>query len=163
MFDVLIIGAGPSGATAATVLARAGARVCLIDRAAFPRPKLCGDTLNPGALGILRRLELAACVEQQGLAVHGMRVTGEGVVVEGRYPGGLRGLAISREELDLALVQAASRVGAEFREQVVARTPMLRADRAGSIVGGAACSTSDSSAFEISARVTIAADGRRSA
>ena len=66
-FDVLVVGAGPSGATAATVLARAGARVCLIDRAAFPRPKLCGDTLNPGALAILRRLDLAGCVEPRGL------------------------------------------------------------------------------------------------
>ena len=55
MFDVLVIGAGPGGSIAATVLARAGARVCLVDRAAFPRPKLCGDTLNPGACAVLRR------------------------------------------------------------------------------------------------------------
>ena len=54
--DVVIVGAGPSGAVAATVLARAGARVRLLDRAAFPRDKLCGDTVNPGTLAILRRL-----------------------------------------------------------------------------------------------------------
>jgi flavin-dependent dehydrogenase len=55
VIDVLIAGAGPAGAVAATVLARAGARVLVLDRAQFPRPKLCGDTLNPGALAVLRR------------------------------------------------------------------------------------------------------------
>ena len=53
MTDVLICGAGPAGAIAALVLARAGVRVRLLDRARFPREKLCGDTLNPGALAML--------------------------------------------------------------------------------------------------------------
>jgi threonine dehydrogenase-like Zn-dependent dehydrogenase len=56
--DVIIVGAGPAGAVAATVLARAGARVRLLDRSAFPRDKLCGDTVNPGTLAVLRRLGL---------------------------------------------------------------------------------------------------------
>ena len=42
--DVVIVGAGPAGAVAALVLARQGARVRLVDRARFPRAKLCGDT-----------------------------------------------------------------------------------------------------------------------
>src|SRR5438034_642089 len=75
--DVLIVGAGPSGAVAATVLARAGARVRLIDRATFPRDKLCGDTVNPGTLAILRRLGLATSIEDRGLRIEGMRLTGE--------------------------------------------------------------------------------------
>ena len=57
MTDVVVVGAGPAGAVAATVLARAGARVRLIDRATFPRDKLCGDTLNAGTIALLRRLE----------------------------------------------------------------------------------------------------------
>src|ERR1700758_904172 len=90
MIDVLIVGAGPAGSVAATVLARAGARVRLVDRAAFPREKLCGDTLNPGTLALLRRLGMAEEAERLGLRVDGMRVTGEGgVSVEGRYPAGL--------------------------------------------------------------------------
>src|SRR5471032_2328209 len=102
--DVTIVGAGPAGAIAATVLARAGARVRLIDRSTFPRDKLCGDTLNPGALALLRRLGLSASIEERGLPVHGMRVTGEGgVVIEGRYPDGLTGRALVRRDVDWAL------------------------------------------------------------
>ena len=87
MDDVLIVGAGPAGAVAATVLARAGARVRLVDRAAFPRDKLCGDTVNPGTLAMLRRLGLAGRIEPRGLPIDGMIVTGEGgVAVEARYP-----------------------------------------------------------------------------
>ena len=46
-FDVLIVGAGPAGSAAALVLARAGARVALVDKAAFPRDKACGDLIGP--------------------------------------------------------------------------------------------------------------------
>ncbi len=51
--DVLIIGAGPSGASAAMVAVRAGLRVALIDKAAFPREKLCGGGISGRAMGHL--------------------------------------------------------------------------------------------------------------
>ena len=57
MLDVLVAGAGPAGAMAALVLARAGARVLIVDRDEFPRDKLCGDTLNPGAIALLQELD----------------------------------------------------------------------------------------------------------
>jgi len=53
--DVVVVGGGPAGASAAIRLARRGVDVCLLDRARFPRHKLCGDTLNPGALAVIRR------------------------------------------------------------------------------------------------------------
>ena len=91
---MLIVGAGPAGTIAGLVAARAGARVCIVDRATFPRDKLCGDTVNPGTMTILRRLGLSAEIERRGLRVGGMILTGErGVSVEGRYPEGASGAA----------------------------------------------------------------------
>src|SRR5471032_2598998 len=85
--DVLIVGAGPAGSVAGIVIARTGARVRILDRAMFPRDKLCGDTVNPGTLARLQSLGLAAGLDGKSLRVDGMRVTGEsGVVIEGRYP-----------------------------------------------------------------------------
>ena len=74
--DVVIVGAGPAGTAAGIVLARAGARVRIVDRASFPRDKLCGDTVNPGTLARLHALGVGADVERRGLRVDGMIVTG---------------------------------------------------------------------------------------
>lgn len=161
--DVLVIGAGPAGSVAALVLARAGARVCLVDRAALPRPKLCGDTLNPGALGILHRLGIGDGIERHGLPIDGMRVTGDGVVVDARYPRGLRGVSMRRDDLDLALVHAAASAGVDVRTQVRAAGPIVE-EQPGSVrVAGVACTGPTGVRFELRAPVTIAADGRRSA
>src|SRR3954468_13357102 len=104
MTDVVICGAGPAGVMAAIILARAGARVRLLDRARFPREKLCGDTLNPGALALLERLGLRG-VADAGVRVAGMIVTGEsGVEVTGTYGGDVFGRALSRATLDAALL-----------------------------------------------------------
>lgn len=54
-FDAIIVGAGPAGSLAALVLARAGKRVALIDKARFPRPKVCGDCVNPSCWPIWER------------------------------------------------------------------------------------------------------------
>jgi flavin-dependent dehydrogenase len=156
--DVLIVGAGPAGCVAATVLARAGVRVRLVDRSDFPRPKLCGDTLNPGSLGLLRRLGLAAEAEAIGMAVHGMLVTGEGgVAVAGRYPRGLHGRSLSRSDLDWALLQEAIRAGAGFEPGVAVRSAVVDDGRVTGVTVG-----SNGTARRLSATVTIAADGRHS-
>src|SRR5436309_15897650 len=105
---VLIVGAGPAGTVAATVLARVGVRVRLVDRATFPRDKLCGDTINPGTPAALRDLNLAQGIEDRGLRVDGMLMTGlRGVAIEGRYPGGLTGRALVRRDLDWKLLEHA--------------------------------------------------------
>src|SRR5262249_52739316 len=115
MIDVLVVGAGPAGSVAATVLARAGVHVQIVDRATFPREKLCGDTGNPGTLVLLRRIGLSARIEDRGLAVEGMRLTGQGgVAVDGRYPDGCVGRAIARRDLDWALLTSATAAGANF-------------------------------------------------
>lgn len=156
--DVLIVGAGPAGCVAATVLARAGARVRLLDRSRFPRHKLCGDTLNPGSLSLLRRLGLAAAADVSGLAVHGMLVTGErGVSIEGRYPHGLHGRAVSRRDLDWSLLQQAIQTGVVFEPEAAVRGAVVENGRVSGITVG-----SNGHAQRLAAPVTIAADGRHS-
>src|SRR4051812_6708832 len=125
MYDVIVCGAGPAGAVAATVLARGGARVLLVDRARFPRHKLCGDTINPGALAVLRRLELAQAFESSALRLDGMIVSGQGVRVRCAYGGGVQALSMLRHDLDAALVRAAIAAGARFEEGVTVRGPLL--------------------------------------
>jgi len=158
MLDVLVVGAGPAGSVAAAVLARAGARVRIVDRAAFPRDKLCGDTVNPGTMALLTRLRLAAPIEAAGLPIDGMRVSGyrgtKGVVVEGRYPPGLTGRALLRRDFDWMLLSDAMAAGAQFESGVVVRGAIVDDGRvAGVDAGGRG---------EIRATVTVAADGRHS-
>ncbi len=115
MLDVLIVGAGPAGAVAGTILARAGARVRIVDRATFPRDKLCGDTVNPGTLARLEALDLAAGIDERSLRIDGMKVTGEGgVTIEGRYPAGLSGRAIVRRDFDWLLLRQAIAAGCQL-------------------------------------------------
>ena len=54
MYDALIVGAGPGGATAATLMAEAGLRVLLLDKARFPRDKICGDAVSGKSIGVMR-------------------------------------------------------------------------------------------------------------
>jgi len=163
VIEVVIAGAGPAGSVAALTLARAGVRVLLLDRARFPRDKLCGDTLNPGAMEILRRLGLAARVEERGLPLDGMIVTGRrGVRVVGDYGPGIVGRALLRRELDQRLLEAAVDAGAHFEEGVVVQEALLHQGRTGPEVRGVVVKGRDGRPVRMPALLTIAADGRRS-
>jgi flavin-dependent dehydrogenase len=152
MDDVLVIGAGPAGSTAARALARAGVSVCLVDRATFPRQKLCGDTLNPGALSILSPGTRTA-VEARCLRTTGMIVTGPGGArIDAPYPPDVYGVAITRRDLDTALVDAAVEAGARFEPGVRVRGPVV----AKGVVIGVRTDRG-----ELRGRVVIGAEGRQ--
>jgi flavin-dependent dehydrogenase len=162
--DVIVVGAGPAGTMAAMVLARAGARVRVLDRAVFPREKMCGDSLNPGAIRLLARHGLDEAVTARGLPVEGMLLTGPGgAAVEGRYPGGILGRSILRRDFDLLLLEAAVASGARVEQGVRVVGPIV--DRAGggrTVRGVVVAAPEKAGSVERRAPVVIAADGRHS-
>jgi menaquinone-9 beta-reductase len=120
--DVVIAGAGPAGAAAACHLKRLGASVILLDRAAFPRDKVCGDFVGPSALIELDSLGIS---QLDGYATTNIArraalfIDGEALiarpfpVIEGLPP---YGRVIPRFTLDNFILDAARRAGAKVME-----------------------------------------------
>jgi geranylgeranyl reductase family protein len=107
--DVLIIGAGPAGSTAALMLARGGMGVLLVDRHAFPRPKVCGDALASDAIEVLKEIGLYSAVEKAGYSVSRCRVfapNGDSMSLKGEF------IMIRRILFDDILCRAAVDAGA---------------------------------------------------
>src|SRR6266516_4844058 len=114
-FDALVVGSGPAGSIAATVLARGGARVALVDKARFPRDKACGDLIGPRGVQLLSDLGITI---PGTLKVDDMIVVGPTArrvrlpcYVGRTYPG--HGVAMPRLDFDAALRDAAVDAGAE--------------------------------------------------
>ncbi len=144
-WDVVVVGAGPAGATAARVAAERGARVLLLDAAGFPRYKTCGGGLLGTSLALLPPVALAAVerrVATASFSLHGGP--------ERRVRAAQPFLALARREvLDQALVDAARAAGAEFRD----RTRVTRVDGDGSDV------LLTAGARSVRAAVVVGADG----
>lgn len=87
-YDVIIIGAGPGGCSAAAFLSEAGRDVLLLDRARFPRDKTCGDGLSVTALPVLERMGVLGKIEAlDPWRCDGVMLTSPNdVVMRGRAP-----------------------------------------------------------------------------
>jgi geranylgeranyl reductase family protein len=119
--DVAVVGAGPAGAAAATVLARAGRRVALVDKDAFPRDKCCGDGLTTAALHELEGLGLeparvASWAPAATVRVHAPSGREVPFPFPERSRAGLFGAVAKRIDLDAALVDVAVAAGARLVE-----------------------------------------------
>ncbi|MEI4279345.1 geranylgeranyl reductase family protein [Klenkia terrae] len=134
--DVVVVGAGPAGSSAAYWLARAGLDVLVLEKSHFPREKVCGDGLTPR--GVAALAAMGVDVADDGWVRHrGLRVHGGGQVVEvdwpklARWPAG--GLIRTRADLDAQLARHAVAAGAEVRFGVTVAEPLL--DDAGRVCG----------------------------
>ena len=118
MWDFAILGAGPAGCAAALELAQSGARVGLLEKAAFPRDKLCGEFLSPEVARILDDLGCGPQFRaaQPASIERGVVVTPSGARLEFPLPAPAYGL--SRLRFDHLLAEAAQQAGAELIEKV---------------------------------------------
>ena len=150
--DVAVVGGGPAGATCAALCAQAGLKTLLLERASFPREKVCGDCLNPGVWPVLERLDVAERV----LALPHSRLAGaEFIGLDGRraqfsFPHGERGeIAVKRSLFDQLLLDRARELGAD-----VCEASALTAIEPGWVL--------HVSERRFAARFVVAADGRNS-
>jgi len=118
-WEVIVIGAGPAGALAARQSALLGARVLLVDRAAFPREKVCGCCINGAAIGVLIQVGLGDLLRQcQARELCTVHLASQGRFARLRLN---QGVSLSRGRFDAALIRAAIEVGAEFLDQTPAQ------------------------------------------
>ncbi len=166
-WQVIVVGGGPAGSSAAWHLATVGLEVCVLDRAQFPRAKPCAEYVSPeasrilDAMGALAPLEAGGAASLTGMVVHapsGDRIHGEFVARHGFRGFRDRGLGVRREILDTLLIERARAAGASVMEHVKVEAVTLDAT-------GAACGVAVRTPHGLRtmrASLVIGADGLRS-
>ncbi len=135
--DVIVVGAGPGGSATAAWLAKAGKDVVLLEKARFPRDKICGDGLTPRAVRQLIQLGVPLH-ETDGWAHNkGLRIIGGGMTLQLDWPDvtsfPANGMVRARADLDEVLARHAASCGATLLEGRNVAEPVL--DEDGRIVG----------------------------
>jgi geranylgeranyl reductase family protein len=154
--DVIVVGAGPAGSTTAYYLAQAGLDVLLLEKATFPRDKICGDGLTPRAVKQL--IAMGIDIDAPGwIRNKGLRIYGGGVKLElpwpelASFPG--FGLVRARMDFDQILAEHAEKAGVKLMQGVNVAGPIIdeRTDR---ILG-----VTDKQGNEYRGKLVVAADG----
>lgn len=162
--DVIVIGGGPAGATAAIFLHRQGHSVVLLDRARFPRDKVCGEFVSPAAdsifeeLGILSELENHSALRLKGVMISSYEKE-EVWVGYPPKPGELKApasLSLPRLVLDHVLIQRVKKMGIDFRENHQVDDLIFENGNVTGVKGRDESNTP----FSIKARIIVDAGGR---
>jgi menaquinone-9 beta-reductase len=170
LYDVVIVGAGPSGSACAYWLAQAGWSVCLIEKKHFPREKTCGDGLTPRSVYQLTEMGLEGIVAANGHKYKGLRGFGFGASLEMEWPEHPvfpnYGYTITRFNLDGLVAENAVKHGADVLNGAEALELLDASDNTNGglkAAGGVVVKDKDSGAVaEIRGRYVIAADGQNS-
>jgi geranylgeranyl reductase family protein len=165
--DVVVVGAGPAGAATAILLAEHGLDVVVLDRAALPRPKICGEYLSPEAarlldrLGVLKALDAAGAVPRAGMRItapDGTRVTGHYRPLGRWRPYRQHAMGVTRDTLDGVLAERLRGVPVDLREETRVTDVLVE----GGQVVGVRAEDRAQAPLEVRARVVVGADGRAS-
>lgn len=163
-YDVIIIGAGPAGCASALFLHQKGLRVVVLDRARFPRDKVCGEFVSPAADDLLQQLGVLDAIEK----THPVRLRGVAISSYGKpelcidYPPSpdrsrtMTSLSLPRTRLDHLLVQKLHEEGVEVREGHAAEEFLFEDDRVTGVQGKDEANVR----FKLSASVVVDASGR---
>jgi len=157
--EVLVVGAGPAGSSAAAWSARAGKQVTIIDSATFPRDKPCGDGLTPRAIAELSSLGLAGWLNGRARNL-GLRAAGFGQELLLPWPGGSLpnyGGAAPRMVLDATILGVATDAGASLLQNTSAHDVVVENGEIKSVIAKTA-----EGEIQIKAAKVIIADGARS-
>jgi geranylgeranyl reductase family protein len=160
--DVIVVGAGPAGSTAATYLARAGLDVLLLEKATFPRDKVCGDGLTPRGVKQLIDLGIDTSTDAGWLHNRGLRVVGGPITIELPWPDLASfppyGAVRPRLDFDEMLARHAEKAGARLHERTTV-TSAITDQRTGRVLGVQGKHGPDKQPVEYRAPLTLACDG----
>ncbi|MCP2165926.1 geranylgeranyl reductase family protein [Goodfellowiella coeruleoviolacea] len=160
--DVIVVGAGPAGSTAATYLARAGLDVLLLEKGVFPREKVCGDGLTPRGVKQLIDLGIDTRPEAGWLHNRGLRVVGGGVRMELDWPELATfppyGVVRPRQDFDELLARTAVKAGARLREHTTV-VGAITDERTGRVVGVTARGGAERTPVSFRAPLVLGCDG----
>jgi geranylgeranyl reductase family protein len=162
--DVLVVGAGPAGSAAAYHLARHGIDVTMVERAAFPREKVCGDGITPR--GVAAILRMGVDPDDPGFErVRGLRVHSRYGTIDLPWPELTSwpdyGLVRTRHDFDALLAGRAQKAGARLIERTEAVAPIMER---GWVRGASLrrADEKDAETSEVRARFVVTADGAAS-
>ncbi len=117
MYDLIVIGGGPAGSSAAIAAARAGAQVLLLERGRYPRHKVCGEFVSAESLDLLSTLlgTHDKALLNQAIPISHTRLFVDDRVIE--IPITPAAASIARFDLDATLWHAAQNCGVEAHQQ----------------------------------------------